>query len=387
MTDPIYQIRQLCHRYGEKTVVDIPSLDIPRGSILGISGANGSGKSTLLKLLAFTMASTRGDIRFNGRSELPLSPRVRSRVTLLTQTPYLLKRSVLENVTYGLKIRSESPNKAAGLREQAARALSAVGLDPRSFSHRMWHQLSGGEAQRVAMAARLILRPQALLLDEPVASVDAASANLIRKASLAARKEWGCTLIIISHDLSWLHEVSDTRITMDGGKVFSTGEESIIPRPLYKRRQWADDPDAGQRPGHSPGRRSPGDPGPDGGGKKQPSSPLSGRNSRTGNQPDSGRDHPDAPGEKDRPDPRHPGHGRSHPLRQRHPPPGLPAGSGPRQEDHPGLQRPRCVLALTSLPFDKAGQPVLHPYLILLQKSGCEDPANSHKTASVRELP
>lgn len=230
MQAPIYQVRQLCHSYGEKIVLDVEALDIPRGSILGISGANGSGKSTLLKLLAFAAAPTGGEIRFNGRPEAPLSPRVRSRVTLLTQTPYLLKRSVLDNVTYGLKIRKETE----GLRKRAEAALEAVGLDPENFAPRMWHELSGGEAQRVAMAARLILKPEALLLDEPVASVDTRSADLIRKASLKAREEWGCTLVIVSHDLSWLHEVSDTRISMAGGKPFSTGEESIIPGPYAR---------------------------------------------------------------------------------------------------------------------------------------------------------
>ena len=228
--DAIYQLRQVSHFYGTKKVLDIKEMDIPRGSILGISGANGSGKSTLLKLLAFTMAPAQGQINFNGRPEVPMSPRVRSRVTLLTQTPYLLKRNVMDNVTYGLKVRNETDRSG----ERTARALAAVGLDPKGFSGRMWHELSGGEAQRVAMAARLILKPDALLLDEPVASVDTRSAALIRKASLAARDGWGCTLIIVSHDLSWLHEVSDTRISMSSGKIFSTGEESIIPGPYAR---------------------------------------------------------------------------------------------------------------------------------------------------------
>ena len=83
----------------------------------------------------------------------------------------------------------------------------------------------------MAMAARSILKPEALLLDEPVASVDTESARLIRQASLAARKDWGCTLIIVSHDLAWLHECSDTRLSMANGRFFSTGEESILPPP------------------------------------------------------------------------------------------------------------------------------------------------------------
>ena len=227
MSQSLYQLSRVRHYYGDKKVLDIDSLSIPRGSITGLSGPNGSGKSTLLKLLAFAMKPGHGEIRFNGRVEAPLSPRVRSRVTLLTQKPYLLKRPVFDNVIYGLKIRKDTKD----LSRRAARALDAVGLDYDGFHRRSWHELSGGEAQRVAMAARLILKPDALLLDEPVASVDTESAKLIRRASLAARDDWGCTLIIVSHDLSWLHECSDTRLSMAGGRIFSTGEESILPPP------------------------------------------------------------------------------------------------------------------------------------------------------------
>jgi tungstate transport system ATP-binding protein len=116
--------------------------------------------------------------------------------------------------------------------------MAAVGLDFDDFHNRAWHQLSGGEAQRVALAARLILEPRALLLDEPVASVDAESTRLIRRASLAARDQWGCTLIIVSHDLTWLNAFSDTRISMEKGRIFSTHEEIILPPP-YRTMQTA----------------------------------------------------------------------------------------------------------------------------------------------------
>ncbi len=231
MPDPLYEISQVTHFYGTQKVLEIQSLQIPRGGILGLSGPNGSGKSTLLKLLSFAMSPTQGAVRFDGRPEHPMSPRIRSRVSLLTQRPYLLKRTVLENVLYGLKIRKDTANPA----QRAAEALDAVGLDFKAFKDRPWHALSGGEAQRVAMAARLILKPKALLLDEPVASVDTHSAQLIRKASLAARDAWGCTLIIVSHDLIWLNQCSDTRISMSKGRLFSTKAESIIPPPYTQK--------------------------------------------------------------------------------------------------------------------------------------------------------
>jgi len=227
MTQDSYRLSHIRHYYGEKKVLEIETLQIPKGSITGLIGPNGSGKSTLLKIMAFALKPTNGEVWLNGRQEFVLSPRVRSRVTLLTQKPYLLKRSVFDNIAYGLKIRKDMEN----LENRVEEALESVGLTYENFARRQWHELSGGEAQRVAMAARLILKPDVLLLDEPVASVDTKSAELIRKASLAARKDWGCTLVIASHDLPWLYECSDTRLSIANGRIFSTGMENIIPPP------------------------------------------------------------------------------------------------------------------------------------------------------------
>ncbi|MCP3943083.1 MAG: energy-coupling factor ABC transporter ATP-binding protein [Desulfobacteraceae bacterium] len=227
MSEISYKLNHIQHYYGDKKVLDIDGLQICRGSITGLTGPNGSGKSTLLKIMAFALKPTHGQVWLNGRKEFVLSPRVRSKVTLLTQKPYLLKRSVFDNIAYGLKIRKDMGD----IENRVKDALKSVGLAHGDFARRQWHELSGGEAQRVAMAARLVLQPEVLLLDEPVASVDTKSAEQIRKASLAARKNWGCTLIIASHDLPWLYECSDTRISIFQGQIFSTGTENIIPPP------------------------------------------------------------------------------------------------------------------------------------------------------------
>lgn len=227
-SSPIYQLKKVQHFFGDKKVVDIPELTIQKGSITGLSGPNGSGKSTLLQLMAFARKPTKGSIYYNQVSAQPYSPAVRSKVTLLTQKPYLLKRSVFENIAYGLKIRKDTRR----LEKRIEQALSLVGLDYSSFSQRSWHALSGGETQRVALAARLILKPEVLLLDEPIASVDIKSANLIRQASLNAREQWGTTLIIASHDFQWLYSIGDTQLSMLNGRLFSTGDENIITGPF-----------------------------------------------------------------------------------------------------------------------------------------------------------
>jgi tungstate transport system ATP-binding protein len=227
---PIFEIRSLEHSYGDKTVVAIEHFSVQPASIVGIIGPNGSGKSSLLRLLGLIERPTRGKIHFNGRSVEPFSGEARFRITLLPQEPFLMKRSVFNNVSYGLKLRGNGRNIATRVNE----ALALVGLPSHDFARRPWYALSGGEAQRVALAARLALKPKVLLLDEPTASVDAASAQLIKEASLRARQQWGATLIVASHDWQWLYEICDEILHIFKGKIFGTGRENIIFGPWQK---------------------------------------------------------------------------------------------------------------------------------------------------------
>lgn len=222
-----YRFNRVAHYYGTHRALEIKSLDIAKGSITGLAGPNGSGKSTLLKLMTFAERPTRGEILFNGKPEQLFSPNVRFKISLLTQKPYLLKRSVFDNTVYGLKIRGTKDN----LKAKVSGALSKVGLTFDGFAQRQWHELSGGEAQRVALAARLALCPQVLLLDEPTASVDLESAQLIRQAAFAARKEWGTTLVIASHDRQWLDEISETTLYLFKGKIMKPGMHTMLTGP------------------------------------------------------------------------------------------------------------------------------------------------------------
>jgi len=137
---------------------------------------------------------------------------------------------VFKNVSYGLKLRGNGNDIVHRTRE----ALSLVGLPFKDFAQRQWYALSGGEAQRVALAARLALRPKVLLLDEPTASVDAGSAQLIKEASLRARQELGTTLIVASHDWQWLYEICDDILHLFKGRIFGRGRETIIFGPWQK---------------------------------------------------------------------------------------------------------------------------------------------------------
>jgi len=234
---PIYEVRSLEHSYGDKTVVAIEHLVVQPGTIVGVIGPNGSGKSSLLRLLGLIEKPSQGEIYFSGRPVVPFSDEARFLITLLPQEPFLMKRSVFSNVCYGLKLRGQGGDLDARVSE----ALALVGLPSLDFAGRPWFALSGGETQRVALAARLALKPKVLLLDEPTASVDAASAQLIKEAALKARRQWNTTLIVASHDWQWLYEVCDEIWHIFKGKIFGSGRETIIfgPWQEVKPGRWA----------------------------------------------------------------------------------------------------------------------------------------------------
>ena len=227
MEAPLYGMRGLAHLYRGASVLSIERLELPRGGIVGVIGPNGSGKSTFLRLAGVVEKPTRGEILFNGRPAVPFSPEVRHRVTLLPQEPFLMKRSVWQNVAYGLRIRGAENHLA----RRVEKALALVGLDGKHFARRPSYALSGGEAQRVALAARLVLEPEVLLLDEPTASIDALSAQRIKDAALRARRDWGTTLVVASHDWQWLYEVSDTVLHLFKGRLLGTGRENFVLGP------------------------------------------------------------------------------------------------------------------------------------------------------------
>lgn len=178
----------------------------------------------MLKLVGFVEKPSAGKIVFKGKPAEPFTPQVRHQVTLMPQEPFLLKRTVFSNVVYGLSVRKDTDK----LKERVHEALAWVGLSDRDFAGRPWYALSGGEAQRVALASRLILKPDVLLLDEPTANVDAMSAQLIKHAALKARQDWETTLIIASHDWQWLHEVADSTLHLFKGRLSGTGRETIL---------------------------------------------------------------------------------------------------------------------------------------------------------------
>lgn len=223
----LYELKNIKHFYENKKVLEIEHLILKKNQIIGFFGPNGSGKSTLFSILSFICKPTFGEIYLENSVKIDLQRK--KDIVVLPQNPYLLKRTVFENIAYGLKIRNDSEN----LEKKVEEALALVGLES-DFSKRKWSQLSGGEAQRVALAARLILKPKILILDEPTAGVDTNSAQLIKEAILLAKQKYNTTIFISSHDYNWLNHISDKKIALFQGHLFENKNINLLFSPWQK---------------------------------------------------------------------------------------------------------------------------------------------------------
>ncbi len=220
-------------------VLDRVSAEIPRGRIVGILGPNGSGKTTLLRLLSGTRRPTEGQVLLEGSPLHSLSRRaVAQRMAVVPQeTQLAFEYTVLEMVLMGRHphlglFELEGPSDFAVARE-ALRTTGTAALEDRRFS-----TLSGGEKQRVVIAAALAQSSEILLLDEPTASLDLA--YQLEVASLVTRlnRERGVTLVISTHDLNLAAAVCSQVVMLREGRVIAAGatREVLTPdniRELY----------------------------------------------------------------------------------------------------------------------------------------------------------
>lgn len=199
------RVRDLVLRFGDAVVLNGVSLDLGPSGCTMVMGANGAGKSMLLKLLHGLMQPSSGQIGWNGQ----VPAEVTARQALVFQKPVLLRRSVAANIDFVLKARGKDRARAQALLEH-------VGLSHKADQPA--RLLSGGEAQRLALARALATEPEVLFLDEPTASLDPASVLAIERIVRDARDR-GVRIVFVTHDIGQARRMADDVVFLHRGRV------------------------------------------------------------------------------------------------------------------------------------------------------------------------
>ncbi len=185
----------LTRRYGSTVALDDLTLDIGGGTITALLGPSGCGKTTALKLIAGLLDPTQGRVRFDSEDVTDVAAERRGAVMVFQDHrlfPYL---TAGDNVAFGLRMRGVPRRER---RREAQAVLERVGLD--GLAERRPAELSGGQRQRVALARALVLRPKVLLLDEPLANLDAHLREGMRELILDIQRERELTTVVVTHD-------------------------------------------------------------------------------------------------------------------------------------------------------------------------------------------
>ena len=232
MNDFIYRLQDVSKVYEGRRVLHVERLRIRRGEIFALVGPSGAGKSTMLRLLNFLEPPTSGrirfmDVEFSGSQPMPLDHR--RRVATVFQRPILLNRSVRANVKYGLSLRARHNST-----EEVERALDQVGL--LGMAHQRARTLSGGEAQRVALARTIVLQPDVLLMDEPTANLDPYNVGLIEDIVSGLNRDRGTTTVFVTHNVFQAKRLAHRVALMLEGKIIEVSDvESFFESPLDPR--------------------------------------------------------------------------------------------------------------------------------------------------------
>ncbi|MFE0522260.1 ABC transporter ATP-binding protein [Streptomyces sp. NPDC058954] len=229
------------HGAAPARAVDGVELDIGAGEIVALVGESGCGKTTLARSLLGLVEPSSGSVRFDGKP-LEYSSRAlkayRRRVQLVLQDPsgsLNPRHTVYEAVAEGLRIHGHPGDERAAVAE----ALSRAGLrPPERFFLRYPHELSGGQRQRVVIAGALVLQPELIVADEPVASLDASVRGEILALLLRLRTELGLSALVVTHDLGLAWNVADRVAVMYLGRIVETGTvEQVLTAPRHPYTQ------------------------------------------------------------------------------------------------------------------------------------------------------
>ncbi len=224
------ELKSLSKNYGSVPVVNGVSLQLQHGELVTLLGPSGCGKTTMLRMIAGFIAPTSGSIEMNGNivssEKSSVSPEHRGMSMIFQSYAIWPNMTVAENVGFGLQVRKTKP---AEIKKRVEEMLDVVKLG--AYAQRYPAELSGGQQQRVALARAMIVRPEVLLLDEPLSNLDA---NLREEMAAEIRRlhdEFRFTTVYVTHDQAEAMAISDRIAVLHQGRL----EQVDTPWNLYNR--------------------------------------------------------------------------------------------------------------------------------------------------------
>ena len=231
-------ISELSKTFSGQKVLNNLSLEIKKGEVVALIGSSGAGKSTFLRSLNYLEAPDSGRIKiddfevdFEQITQDQILTLRRKLAMVFQQFNLFGRKTALENVKEGLIV-------VKGLSDQEATKIAREELEKVGLSDRANHyprHLSGGQKQRVALARALAMKPEVLLLDEPTSALDPELVGEVEKSIANAAKS-GQTMVLVSHDMSFVAQVADKVLFLDKGRIIETGTpEEIMQHPKEER--------------------------------------------------------------------------------------------------------------------------------------------------------
>ncbi len=239
---PLLTVTDLVQRFrvpgGMMNAVAGVSFELGRGRTLGLVGESGCGKSTLARAILQLTKPSEGSVLFDGEelTKLPKSGlrTMRRRIQMVFQDPISAlnpRRKIFDIVAEGLVIAGVS---AEEIKPRVDAVLHQVGLDPELVADRRPHQFSGGQCQRIAIARAMVVDPDLLICDEPVASLDVSVQAQVLDLLDEMKTRTGVSMIFVAHDLAVVRNISDDVAVMYLGTICETGDvEAIYDSPAH----------------------------------------------------------------------------------------------------------------------------------------------------------
>ena len=213
-------------KYGDNIIIDNLSLDIKQGEFFTLLGPSGCGKTTLLRMIAGFNSIENGNFYFNEKRINDLDPAKRNIGMVFQNYAIFPHLTVEQNVEFGLKNRKVSKEE---MKVETDKFLKLMQID--EYRDRMPERLSGGQQQRVALARALVIKPDVLLMDEPLSNLDAKLRVEMRTAIKEIQNSIGITTVYVTHDQEEAMAVSDRIAVMKDGEIQHLGQ----PKDIYQR--------------------------------------------------------------------------------------------------------------------------------------------------------